>query len=269
MALVAEDGTGVAEANAYETVANFKTYHDDRANSYVGSDDAAIASALIRASQYIDRRWCGRFLNTKLYPTTLYSRAVLTLTALPTDGETVTAGDLAITFRTTPALSSEAAIGNTSIAALMNLGAALSSNISEQNVAAVFADPDEAALTVQMAYDGISMTETLANGSFSVAQTVGQSAKGQRLEFPRTTFGMPQAIRDVTSEYALRALSAALAPDPTVHDTGLIPTQVRERVDVLEEEYRFSEGATPVPFRRYPEADALMRPYVRGGGLIR
>lgn len=269
MTLVVEDGTGVAGANSYESLASFKSYHDDRANSYAGSDDAAIEAALIRATQYIDRRWRTKFLQACLYPSSIYSRSVLSLTALPLDGETVTAGDVTITFRTTAALTTEAAIGTTPVASLVNLGVALGSNLSEQNVAAVLADPDVAAMAIQMAYDGIAMSETLSNGSFDSATTTGQSSKGQRLEFPRTQFGMPQAVRDATSEYALRSLSSSLAPDPTVHASGLVPTMTRERVDVIEEEHRFTQGATPVPFRPYPEADALLRPYVRQGGLIR
>lgn len=57
MALVLEDGTGLANSNSYGAVAAFKTYHDDRGNSYGTSNDTAIGQALIKATDYIDQRF--------------------------------------------------------------------------------------------------------------------------------------------------------------------------------------------------------------------
>jgi hypothetical protein len=55
MALIVQDDTGtVANANGYISVAAFKTYHDDRGNDYSDFDDTAIASGIIKATDYID-----------------------------------------------------------------------------------------------------------------------------------------------------------------------------------------------------------------------
>lgn len=56
--LVRQDDTGTAvDANTYCTVAEFKTYHDNRGHSYVGKTDDQISVALIRATDYIDNRF--------------------------------------------------------------------------------------------------------------------------------------------------------------------------------------------------------------------
>jgi len=57
MAFVVETGSGLTNANAYVSVAAFKSYHDDRGNSYAGYADAAIEKAIVRASDYLDFRF--------------------------------------------------------------------------------------------------------------------------------------------------------------------------------------------------------------------
>lgn len=60
MAFTVEDGTVVAGANAYETVAEFKSYWTDR-NVTFTQTDAAIQAAIIIATQYVDlnNSWKG------------------------------------------------------------------------------------------------------------------------------------------------------------------------------------------------------------------
>lgn len=58
MALIVQDNNGsVTGANAYISVAEFKAYHDDRAQSYAAHNDAAIEAAVIRATDYLDQRF--------------------------------------------------------------------------------------------------------------------------------------------------------------------------------------------------------------------
>lgn len=62
MAFTVEDGTGLSDANAYISVAFFKSYHDDRGSSYtVFANDAAIEKGIVKASDFVDRRWRGVF----------------------------------------------------------------------------------------------------------------------------------------------------------------------------------------------------------------
>lgn len=61
---VQDDNGGVANANAYLTVAEFKTYHDDRAQSYGAVSDPVIEGAIVRATTYLDSRF--RFVGDKV-----------------------------------------------------------------------------------------------------------------------------------------------------------------------------------------------------------
>jgi hypothetical protein len=59
MAFVLEDGTGVANANAYIDVAFADSYHTDRFNiAWTDQDDQALMeAAIIKATDYLDYRW--------------------------------------------------------------------------------------------------------------------------------------------------------------------------------------------------------------------
>jgi hypothetical protein len=62
MALVVEDGTGIADANSYIEAAWADTYHADRGNTAWASAQAtAKEQALIKATDYIETRFGDRF----------------------------------------------------------------------------------------------------------------------------------------------------------------------------------------------------------------
>lgn len=85
----------------------------------------------------------------------------------------------------------------------------------------------------------------------------------QALSFPRDAFsGMPQALQKACAEYALRARSAPLAPDPSWDTNGLTVKRIREKVGPVDTETEYMDG-NKVPLRAYPEADALLRPLLR------
>ncbi len=91
---------------------------------------------------------------------------------------------------------------------------------------------------------------------------VGQTTSWPRLDAENFDFdvelGVPDAVKEATAEYALVALRAgvglSLAPAPERDATGQAVTFKRDKVDVIEEERRFSEGGA---FRmpKYPDAD--------------
>jgi hypothetical protein len=67
MAFVVEDGTGLATATSYVSVADAITYHADRGNtSWALALTAAQEIALIRATQAVDARGLGRFIGSRL-----------------------------------------------------------------------------------------------------------------------------------------------------------------------------------------------------------
>lgn len=62
MAFVVEDGTGLANSNSYESVANSLIYHADRGNvAWAALSEDEQKAALIRASDYADKRFGRRF----------------------------------------------------------------------------------------------------------------------------------------------------------------------------------------------------------------
>ena len=60
MSLIVQDSSGsIAGANSYNTVAEFKSYHNDRLNIWdtLVDSDLDIEAALIRATDYVDQRF--------------------------------------------------------------------------------------------------------------------------------------------------------------------------------------------------------------------
>lgn len=87
----------------------------------------------------------------------------------------------------------------------------------------------------------------------------------QALHFPTEDYEsddpavMPVNLLKAVSEYALRALSAELAPDLAVDDTGGRVVEKTEKVGPLEETTKYSEATAIQRFRPYPAADILLR----------
>lgn len=161
---VQDDVGGEAEANAYIDVAAFKAYHDDRGNSYGSASDGDIEKAIVKATDYIDRRF--RFVGQRLsaYQSTQWPR----LDAFDDD-------DLLVS-------------------------------------------------------------------------------------------GLPQVLKFATAEYALRALSASLAPDPDRDGSGQTVQSRAQAVGPISESVTFAPGAG-YTLPAYPLADRLLssRGLVRSG----
>jgi hypothetical protein len=86
----------------------------------------------------------------------------------------------------------------------------------------------------------------------------------QALEFPRLYkvedgAQMPTKMKQAVAEYALRALTAVLAPDPEVSNSGGKVIEKREKVGPLEESTKYAESIANVALRPYPAADMLLR----------
>jgi len=91
-----------------------------------------------------------------------------------------------------------------------------------------------------------------------------RSTEEQSLEFPRTVFlPVPLKLKAACFEYALRALTAELAPDPTHDDSNKDVIQRSEGLGrgALAESVRYA-SSRPNRFRRYPVPDALMSPFI-------
>lgn len=158
MALVVEDGSGVASANGLCSLAFADTYFTDRANAAWTGTEADKSSAIIRATDYIETRFGRRFIGSKMVDTQALS--------WPRDD----------------------------------------------------ADP---------------------------------AAEDE----------VPIEVQKACAEYAVRALSTTLAPDPSVA-TGAAVTSVRKVVGPIETETHYSESATIRTIKPYPAADMLLRPWL-------
>lgn len=61
MAFIVEDGTGLPDANAYISVMFFKDHHADRGRNVTSLGDAQIQVIIVRATDYLDKRFGRRF----------------------------------------------------------------------------------------------------------------------------------------------------------------------------------------------------------------
>lgn len=166
MAFTVEDETGLEDANAYISLAEFKAYWDDRGYDYSSITDENIQIAIIKATDYIENRYRKRFRGTREFTAQALSFPRLRL------------------------------------------------------------------------YD----------------------------EDGRLVEGLPTRLKNATAEYAKRAITAELAPDPTIDDRGQKVTRFREKVGPIEEETQYSEAGGIAIYRPYPAADALLQEYIMPAG---
>lgn len=68
MAFTVEDGTGLADANAYAAVAFVDSYHSDRGNATWTGTSIVKEQAIIRATDYVERRFGLDFIGNKEFP---------------------------------------------------------------------------------------------------------------------------------------------------------------------------------------------------------
>ena len=98
----------------------------------------------------------------------------------------------------------------------------------------------------------------------------------QALSFPRIGLydeehrlveGVPERLKRSSIEYAFRALSSELIPDPEVHKSGLRIRGQRTKVGPIEEETEFQQDDRQL-LRAYPAADRLLIGYVVAGTRV-
>ena len=95
-------------------------------------------------------------------------------------------------------------------------------------------------------------------------------SQAQALEWPRyDAFDkdgrivtiVPDKLKKGVCEYALRAASATLQPDPTTDLVGLVASKF-EQVGPIKEKTDYVKGASPNAVPSYPAADALFKEFV-------
>lgn len=92
------------------------------------------------------------------------------------------------------------------------------------------------------------------------------NTRDQTTAFPRTNCydrdrnyvnGVPREVKDACAEYALRALSVDLSPDPQNLSTGTAVSEKSEKVGPIEESTKYVVGA-PFVMPKYPTADRIL-----------
>lgn len=281
MDFIIETGAGVRRANAYISAEYADSYLNDRGrdneNGWNSRSKTNKKQAIVAATDYLEKKYTGRFRGQQKFTfKSVSAKATLTFSGLPRDGETITIGGSDCVYTFVTSLSGdpfEVLIGSTA----NNLATAINS----QNPYARASSPSQAIVKLTALAPGASGDMTILTGSatnLTIAEFSGGLDGGaQTLSWPRNYVydesgtlieGVPNRLKQAVCEYAVRAVSENLLPDPTV-DRSL--QRRLEKVGPIEEEYEYVPGtAGKVMFRSYPAADKLLSPLLLGfGGVIR
>lgn len=106
--------------------------------------------------------------------------------------------------------------------------------------------------------------------SFTETQALHFPTMNDSPSDPTIPAPMPPKLLKAVCEYAVRALTAQLAPDLTVDDSGQHLAGKTQTVGPITDAVTYQPGGTVFIFRPYPAADSLLRDLTRSsGGLLR
>ncbi len=274
--------------------------------------DALVASAIVRATKYMDSRF--QFIGVKLVTTNVQATSALNATANFNDTETVTIGAKTYTFQMTLTnADGHVHIGLTRDLSVVNLVNAINASgggvpgtdyalasVPDFSVTASAPSPGSMmvlAITAGISGNSIAVSQATANATWTSATLLGGMSP-QSTQWPRaagsTNFvpwfdvnfltpvifdsfdgmdsfvavvgpdnnkvlGIPQAVRDATAEYALRALSIPLFQDMPSPVGGRSLVSQTIKVDTIEQSTEWSpmqSGGFFMP--AYPIADLML-----------
>jgi len=295
MAFIVETGSGTPGANSYASTAFVTSYLTDRGratqNGWSTLSSALQQAALVAATDYIDVRYGSLFLGSRAREL-IAGRAAsgsVTLGSVPLDTETVTVGQRVYRFSSALTQADDVLIGLTAAASMSNLIAAV--NAPGANAAVVHEDtfPNyevvAADLTTSVEFYAqtrgesgnlIALATGVTGGTVTGSVLAGGVDQGpQPLAFPRSWLysaggtlvaGVPSDLKRATAEYAVRAVSAVLSPDPTFAASLVGVQRKREKVGPIEEETEYVAGGIAFTFVAYPAADRLLSAFLSTSG---
>jgi hypothetical protein len=287
MAHIIEDGTGVALANAYIGLAEASVYHSTRNNAaWAAATESQQDAAIVAATDYIDRRFGARFQGRKQFVGTAFPAVGhLFVAQNAQNNSTVTIGSTVYTFVTVLALAYDVLIGADEAESASNLAAAINvsgtagteygvGTLAHPDVEAIYENGGSSILVKVTSETGADSNGIALSSStptrlvWDLGETTGGTDSGEQyLEFPRLEVysragteltGIPLNLRKATCEYALRALSGSLAPDPTVDASGVSVVTTRKKIGPIEKEFQVLGSGYASIIRAYPLADALL-----------
>lgn len=281
---VVEDGTGRYEANSYAGLAYAQSYlgRRNRTALWDAATREAQEAALIAATDYIDKRFGRAFLGQKEFQNVdVCGYNFLKVLGVPQEDDTLTVGAVVYTFKNTPTAPQEVLIGSTIEDSVLEMVNALN---TDTTIMATNIDENVDTLIIYHRLVGEQpevLTSTSDNSRLVWDYPMligGANSIEQILEFPRDNLfsrygnqikGIPDKLRQATVEYASRALSSGLMPDPETSATGQEVRRVFEKVGPIESEVAYSSAVSQI-FKKFPEADKLLVDLISSnGGVIR
>lgn len=298
MTFIVEAGAGTPGANAYDTAAAVLAYLTDQGreteNSWSTLSTAVQQQNIVKATLYIDSRFRARLKGVKLNASIEGRQATGTITfaSNPLDTEEVVVAQKTYRFVAALVQENDVLIGATKEDSANSLHLAIAgdsgdASVQEDTLAneVVGSSVEDAVVSVAAAEgengNTVVLTTTVTGATLDPTGGTldgGLDEAPQPLQFPRSglrdrdgrlVLGVPLNLRHATAEYAVRAASSVLAPDPVVDATGLTPTLVRNRLDKLETERQYAAGSVSASFTPYPAADALLADYLLSVGVFR
>lgn len=297
MGFLIEDGSGIPSANAYASTTFALTYLTDRnrqdENAWADLDLNVQQAHLIASTDYIEGRFRLCFMGQKTFRSLTNAKAVLTFVDNPLAASVVVLGVQTYTFVAALGVADDVLIGANAQESMNNLINAIAAVPAQDGVthgtgtvanvdaqASTFEDNGLVAEALNEGTPGnlIVSTTTVVNAVWSSATLIGGTLVGrpQPLSFPRTNLfdrdglevcGIPDRLKFADVEYAVRNAGAILQPDPDV-TTGNQIIEKKEKVDVIEEITKWTEGGAIQISVPYPSADSLIKEYLRPSGLV-
>jgi hypothetical protein len=300
MSLIIETGSGIRNANAYVDsayVTNYLTARNRQTeNGWSTSSSVIQNAAIIAATDYIDKRFGHKFKGiSKIVFEEIYAEAKLTFNGNPISGEDLILGDDTYFFVSSLSGNSyEILIGASASITASNFEAAIN---GATGAGILYASETPQSRHASALASGAIVTLTAkapgSSGSLSVLSgpltnviitsfSGGKDGGAQSLCWPRSEaydqngteiLGIPDRLKQAVSEYAVRAVSQVLLPDPTIDPYAGRVNQRTETVGPITESVKYDSGTVgSVIFTPYPSADKLLRPLLLGsgnGGVIR
>lgn len=274
MNLIVEDGTGVLRANSYAGLTYAYVYlaQRGRIDEWEAAGVEKQKQSLIAATDYIDNRFGLRFPGKQLINNIKVPASGMALLVGGIEEDTtLLLGDRTYTFKEVPADISDIAIKPNTEEQMQAIITRLSGNmqISASRVGMI--------LVIESAFPGlIDKFPTVCSSESLVFENdhlVGGTISGtQSLQFPRNAFiGIPETLKKATVEYASRAITDKLLPDPIAMDeSGREVAQRTETVGPITESFTYSRSVPGAFFKEYPEADLLIKSLLpTTGGVYR
>ena len=281
MSMIVEDGSGIYEANSYAGLSYAHSYlhRRNRHSTWDATTAAVREAALIAATDYIDKRFGSSFLGHKKFTElSVAASNFLQFNTQPTNGNSVTIGSVTLTFVNNAPGAGEVEIGSTVAVTIGNVLAALASHpqvdaetagsnsiIVRNKLTGEQEDILCSAISNHIEWD----YDKLIGGIDSTEQMLGWPREGAISRVSVPFIGIPEKLRQTTVEYAFRAISGTLMPDPVTSDTGQDVRRIMEKVGPIETETAYSNTVRQI-FKKYPEADRLLGELIGStGGVYR